>query len=73
MNRVPSGLPEDKFFDLSLHFKIIRRESSIKDEDSNDRIQREGAHFWGGADLEQPLLGAEAEWYVKHKGYSGKI
>jgi len=73
MNRVPSGLPEDRFFDLSSHFKVLKHESSIKDEDPNERIQREGAHFGGGADLEQPLLGAEAEWYVKHKGYSEKI
>ena len=45
MDRVPSGLPEDRpQFDLSSRFKVIHREASIIDENVNDRMQREGAH-----------------------------
>lgn len=70
--RIPSGIP-DKFFDLSSHFKMIQRENSIKDEELNKRIQREGAHYNGSGNSEQPLTGSEAEWYVHHKGYSERI
>jgi len=67
---VPSGLPEDRpQFDLSSHFKIIDK-PSMKDEDLNERIQKEGAHYWGAGAPEQPLTGSEAEWYARHKGYS---
>jgi len=63
MNRIPSGLPEDRpQFDLASRFKVIHRESSIVDENINDRIQREGAEVnpidskeltesvWGGTE-----------------------
>jgi hypothetical protein len=71
--RIPSGLPEEKFFDISKHFKVIQRESSVKDEDLNERIQREGVHFNGKSTIEQPLTGEEAEWYARHKGYSKRL
>jgi len=74
LTSVPSGLPEDRVqFDLSRHFKIIQKESSIKDEDLNKQIQKEGAHYWGAGPEEQPLTGSEAEWYARHKGYSKNI
>ena len=53
MNRVPSGLSEDRpRFDMSKYFKVLLRESSIKDENVNDRIQREGARCGEGHDEE---------------------
>jgi hypothetical protein len=70
--RIPSGIP-DKFFDLSSHFEIIQKENSMKDENLNERIQREGVHFSGKSTQDQPLTGDEAEWYVRHKGYSKRI
>jgi hypothetical protein len=66
---VPSGLPEDRLqFEMGKHFKVIQKESSIKDEDWNDRIQKEGVHYWGGGAPEQLLTGSETEWYMRHKG-----
>ena len=66
MNRTPSGLPEDRAqFDPSKYFKVIHRESSIKDDNVNDRIQREGCDCWGGS--------GESEWYANHKGYSNNL
>lgn len=73
MHAVPHGLPEDRpQFNLSKYFQVIKKEPSTKDESINDRIQKEGAHVWGGGN-EQPLTGGEAEWYRNHKGYSKKI
>lgn len=72
MNLQPSGLPEDRpQFDLTRYFKVVDRKSSVVDENVNDRIQKEGCECWGGCN-EQPLTGGEAEWYMKHKGYSKK-
>jgi hypothetical protein len=66
MTIVTSGLPEDRSqFDMKKYFKVIERESSIKEETVNDRIQREGADCWGG--------GSEADWYYRNKGYSERI
>jgi hypothetical protein len=60
---VPSGLPENRSqFDLSSRFKVIKKESSTKDENMNGKIQKEGAHCCGS--------GSEAKWYRDHKGYS---
>ena len=70
--RIPSGIP-DNFFDLSTHFNVIQKENSMKDEDPNERIQREGARFSGKSTQDQPLTGDEAEWYVHHKGYSKRL
>jgi hypothetical protein len=69
--KVPDGLPEDRVqFDPSKYFKVIQKDSSIKDETVNDRIQREGLHLGFGGCNEQPLTGGEAEWYMRNKGYS---
>ena len=65
MDRIPSGIP-DKFFDLSKNFKVIDHKSSIVDEDLNERIQKEGAHFGGSGS-------SELEWYRKNKGYSERL
>ena len=63
MNRIPSGLPDDRpQFDMSKYFKVIQRESSIKDENLNEKIQNDGVHFSGE--------GSETDWYQTHKGYS---
>jgi hypothetical protein len=74
MNRIPSGLPDDRpQFQMAKYFKVIQKEPSIVDENVNDRIQKEGFHYWGGGAPEQPLTGSEAEWYMRHKGYSQRI
>jgi hypothetical protein len=74
MDRIPSGLPEDRpQFDMTRHFKVIQRESSIKDENLNERIQKEGVHYGGGGPVDQPLTGSELEWYQARKGYSNSI
>lgn len=74
LTSVPSGLPEDHpQFDLASHFNVIKKESSQKDEDPNERIQREGVRYWGGGAPDQALLGGEYEWYMEHKGYSDNI
>lgn len=74
MNRIPSGLPDDRpQFNMNKYFNIIHRELSIIDENLNDRIQKEGVHYSGSCSPEQPLTGSEAEWYCAHKGYSNLI
>ena len=76
MNRIPSGLPDDHpQFDMTKYFKVIQREASIKDENLNERIQKEGVHYdYGGSGpVEQLLTGSELEWYQIHKGYSESI
>ena len=72
--RVPDGLPEYRSqFDMSKYFNVIKKESSIKDESINDRIQREGCSTWFEGCKEQELTGGEAEWYVQNKGYSSRL
>jgi hypothetical protein len=44
MDRMPSGIP-DKFFDLTIHFEVIKIDRTNQDENINERIQREGARF----------------------------
>ncbi len=63
--RIPSGLPEDRSFDLSSHFEVIQKERFIVDDDVNSRIQREGTHCNGA--------GSEEAWYAGHKGYSKRL
>lgn len=54
-----SGLPDDRAqFDISSRFEVIQKESSVKDEDINETIQREGAHFGRGGSK-------EGDWYFK--------
>ena len=69
LSDVPSERPQ---FDPSKYFRVIDHKPSIVDENVNDRIQREGCHCWGGCN-EQLLTGGEAEWYMKHKGYSKEV
>jgi len=46
--------------------KVVKRESTIKDEDVNQIIQKEGARLdYGGQ--------GEAAWYYRNKGYSKRI
>lgn len=71
---VPNGLPEDRpQFDPSKYFRVIVRDRATKDENLNERIQREGAHFSGAGNPDQPLTGGEAEWYMRNKGYTNRL
>lgn len=59
LNLTSSGLPDDRVqFDISSRFEVIQKESSVKDENINETIQREGAHFGRGG-------GKEGDWYFR--------
>jgi hypothetical protein len=87
MKRTPSGLPEDWVqFDPAKYFKVIHRESSIKDESINDRIQREGCHCdpVGSKNIRQSVWGGsesgnihEVNWFrnslKKEALYDGRV
>lgn len=58
LNLTSSGLPDDRVqFNISSRFKVIQKDASVKDEDINETIQREGAHFGGRI--------GEADWYFR--------
>jgi hypothetical protein len=73
MKRIPSGLSEYLVqFDQAKYFKVIKHESSIKDENVNDRIQREGfdGNPLGSKELVDSVWGGkesgnihEVSWY----------
>jgi len=75
ITRVPDGLSGERpQFDPSKYFNVIKGNSAPKDESVNDRIMREGAHQENrSGTVDQPLLGGEVEWYMKHKGYSQNV
>lgn len=58
--------------DLSKYFRVISKEPSIKDEDPNERIQKEGAHMGYKGPSYIVVDNDEKSWYDRHKGYSQK-
>ena len=59
LNSTSSGLPDDRAqFDISSRFKVIQKEVSIKDEDINETIQKDGARLGRGRS-------GDGDWYFK--------
>ena len=59
LNSTSSGFPDVRAqFDISSRFKVIQKDASIKDEDINETIQREGGRLGRGRR-------GEGDWYFR--------